>query len=183
MSYLEDNLPDHRRPSKLDKIKAYLIDPESSQLSPTLQRTLAKYKMVVGFMLENSMDHIGGRMNSPGQAISYLEKTLEYSYPQAARIVQETLQLFGNVFQYDKESLKYLHYERLLRLSDQAAGYGDYKAARTLEKEAIELMGLKDPDGLSKKQILQFFQININRTTDPGALQNPVDITPEESDD
>jgi hypothetical protein len=184
MSYLEnkDHLPDHRKPDKLDRIKAYLMDPENNPINSYLQKSLGNYKMVMTFMLENALEKSGGRMNSPGQAIAFLEKTLEYSYPQAAKIVRETLQLYGNFFQYDQESLKYLHYERLLRLSDSATANGDYKAARAIEKEAIELMDLKNTEKVDKKQILQFFQININRTTDPAALKGPIDITPEGED-
>lgn len=179
MDYL-DKMPDHKQPDKIDKIKAYLMDPENNRLESRLMQSLEKYKMTLAYMLENQNETTGAHMNSPRQAIRYLETILGYSYPQATRIVRETLQLYGNVFQYDKESLRYLHYERLMRLSNDAQAEGDYKAAHRIEKEAIELMDLKSPEGMDKRQILQMFQININRTTDPGALGQNIDITPDE---
>jgi len=175
MGYL-DKMPDGKLPDKLDKIRAYLMDPENNKLESRLMESLKKYKMAITFMLENRDETTGNTLNSPRQAIDYLENRLEYSYSQATKIVRETLELYGNVFQYSKESLKYLHYERLMRLSNQARYADDYKAAARIEKEAIELMDLKNPDAIDKKQILQFFQINISRSTDPGALQNTVDI-------
>jgi hypothetical protein len=179
MDYLEDNLPDHRLPDKLDKIKAYLMDPENNKLESRLMDSLKNYKMVLNYMLDHQNETTGNiGLNSPKKAIEYLENLLGYSYPQSCRIVRETLQLYGDIFKYDKESLRYFHYERLLRLSAEAQKDGDWKAARAIEKEAIELMDLKNFENFDKKQILQFFQIHINRTTNPEALKGSIDITP-----
>lgn len=181
MSYSEadklkngDLLPDEKKPDRLDKIKSHLMTGEELT-DQRLKESLKNYKMALAFMLENEEDY-GGRRNTPSKCIKYLEDIHGYSYSQAAKIVRETMQLYSDITFYDKASLKFLHYERLMRLADEAAGLQDYKAAATLEKQAIELMELNSGEKMDKKQVMQFFQINIQRTTDPTALQKTIEL-------
>lgn len=175
MSYSEkDNLPDEKVPDRLDKIKAHLL--EDLPLAPTQMAMLEKYRKTLTYMCHK------GILRSPGKAIKFAEKEFQISYAQAAKIVRDTLQLWGDAFKYSKAGLQYLHYERFLKISEAAMKAEDYKAAVAAEKLAVQIQDLFSPDQANKKELVQMFQININRTTDANVLKkdSPIDITPKE---
>lgn len=175
MSYSDnDKLPDAKVPSRLDKIKSHLLD--NKPLPPTQLEMLDKYRKVLAYMCHK------GLLRSPGKAIRYAEREFDVSYPQACRIVRDTLELWGDAFKYSKAGLQYLHYERFMKLAAKAEAAKDFKSAVAAEKAAAQIQGLFSPDQQDKKALVQMFQININRTTDPSVLRkdNPIDITPEE---
>lgn len=173
-SYVRDNLPDKKKPDRLDRIKDHLL--KDAPLPPSQLEMLDKYRKVLSYMCHK------GLLKSPGRAIKFAEKEFELSYAQAARVVRDTLQLWGDAFKYSKAGLQYLHYERFMKLAAAAEKAKDYKSAVAAEKLAAQIQNLFSPDQQDKKALVQMFQININRTTDPSVLRkdNPIDITPEE---
>lgn len=159
------------KPDRLDAIKAHLT--EGAEISATQQEMLAKYKAAFLWMCDKS---------SPGEAIEQVQNGFELSYPQASKIVRDTIKLFGDVNAYSKQGLKQLMYEKFLRLADRAEKADDYKAAEKLMDKACRVMDLynaKEEKGSGTTNIF------ISFTDDPAALeeqerQNTLDIEHDE---
>ncbi|MDJ1468164.1 hypothetical protein [Xanthocytophaga flava] len=118
-------------PDKLDIYRSYLIDEQP--LNDTQQRMLEQYRrafalLSAGYFLQ--------------QAVKILISETRLSMPQCYQIVRESLQLFGNIIDSDKEGLRAVQIERLKQLSRKAEKAGDFKAAARLEDQASKLMKL-----------------------------------------
>lgn len=168
---LPAELPDDKRSTALDKIRKHLT--ESGPITHEQSLMLDKYRAAFSYMCHS------GTLNSPGKAIKFVMKKYEMSYSHSAKIVRDTIQLWGDVFKYSKEGLQYLHYERFLKLSQKAQASGDFKAAVRAEEKAAQLLDLFNMQ-MEGKDFTKLFQFNISFSTDPQILQKSIDITPEE---
>jgi hypothetical protein len=102
------------------------------------------------------------------------------SYSQACKSVRDTIKLFGDVYEYSRQGLKQLMYERFMQRADRAEEAGDFKASEKLMHRACMIMDLYNPNNRGKMN--QVFNIVINRTTNPDVLKdnNTIDIPSED---
>lgn len=159
------------KPDRLDAIKAHLT--EGTEISPTQQDMLAKYKAAFTWM---------SKSKSPGETIQKLERHYELSYPQAAKIVRDTIKLYGDVNSYSKQGLKQLMYEKFLRLATRAERNDDMASAERLMDKACKVMDLYNPKDEKSSGTTNIF---ISFTDDPAALEeqerlNTLDIEHDE---
>jgi len=168
----EDNLPDEKQETPLDKIKSHLLD--DTELPDRQKPMLERYRRAMAYMCHED------ELNSPGNCIKFIQGQYELSYPQAAKVVRDAIALWGDVFKYSHVGLKQLHYERMLRIGEEARQAGNFKIALRAEEKAAEIWNLFNPNQ-SEENLNQLFQINIYRTTDSEVLKNEnktVDISP-----
>lgn len=159
------------KPERLDAIRAHLT--EGIEISDTQQAMLEKYKAAFTWM---------SKSKSPGEAIQKLERHYEVSYPQAAKIVRDTIKLYGDVNAYSKQGLKQLMYEKFLRLASRAEKAEDIASAERLMDKACKVMDLYNPKAEKDAGVTNIF---ISFTDDPAALeeqerQNTLDIEHDE---
>lgn len=156
---------------RIDAIRAHLVD--GVEISDTQQQMLEKYKAAFTWMSKNK---------SPGEAIAKMEKHFDLSYPHSAKIVRETIKLYGDVNAYSKQGLKQLMYEKFLRLASRAEKNEDIASAERLMDKACKVMDLYNPRDEKASGTTNIF---ISFTDDPAALeeaekQNTLDIEHDE---
>lgn len=162
------NLPD-KELSALDKMRAHLL--HDVPLDKELDRMLVRYRKAFTYMSENM---------SPGECIKMIQNEDHVSYSQACKSVRETIKLFGDVYDYNRQGLRQVMYERFMQLATRAELAEDFKASEKALHRACMVMDLYNPN--NKGKMNQVFNIVINRTTNPDVLkdQNTIDITPED---
>lgn len=176
MSFLESKDGSGIQPiTPLDRIRHHLLDGGPIDYDQSLM--LDKYRATLSYMCHR------GQLNSPGRAIKFVQKTYDLSYSHSAKVVRDTMKLWGDVFKYSREGLQYLHYERFLNLANQARKAEDYKAAVRAEEKACQLLDLFNARA-ENLDIKNLFQFNVTFTTNPDVLKKGhiEDISHEESE-
>ncbi|AHM62307.1 hypothetical protein D770_20290 [Flammeovirgaceae bacterium 311] len=155
---------------RLDQIRAHLLDKEP--LSEKQSEMLSRYRACFTWMSENQ---------SPARAIALAEAEYGISYAQAAKIVRDSIQLYGDIHDYSKEGLKNLMFERFLAFADRAEEAGDFRAAERALDKAAKIKDLYNPK-VAAFDISAHLTFNIAYTDDPEALkrQQTIDVSYDE---
>lgn len=166
-------MPDIEKYDRLDQIKAHIYD--GVEISPTQMQMLARYRACFTWMCENK---------SPTKAIQEAEREFGVSYPQAAKIVRDTIKVFGDVQNYSKEGMRQVMFERFLRLAELAEKAEDFRAAEKAYDKACKVLDLYNAD-VKALDIDKLFVFNSLLSTDPDVLRqqeerNTIDIQHDE---
>lgn len=156
---------------RLDQIRAHLLD--DKPISPTQEEMLSRYRATFAWMCKDK---------SPAKAIKKAETEFGYSYSQAARVVRDCIQLYGDVQEYSKEGLKNLMFERFINAGDRADKAGDFKAAERFWDKACKIKDLYNAKVMAV-DIEKLLQFSIEYGTDPALLkeQQTIDISHDEA--
>ena len=159
----------HGQLTDMDLLEAHVRN--GADITPELSVKLDRYKKAFAMMSDDK---------SPAETIRKIQSLERLSYPQAASVVRESIQFFGDVFEHSRQGLKQIMYEKYIRLADRAEKGEDFKSAVAAMDKACKVLDLYNPNKQGSMQ--HVFNITINRSTDPKVLEESqtIDITPDE---
>lgn len=126
-------VPDVREGDKLDKFRNYLI--KGTKLTHTQMVKLQHYQKA------NSLLCIG---YSREMAVKQLATDFNLSAAQCYVIVRETLDLFGDVAQSNKNGMKHIAYENFMLAANLARKKGDIDSMIRAQEDAAKIYDLFD---------------------------------------
>lgn len=147
-------------PDKLDLYRQHLLD--DKPLNETQERMLEHYRRAFALLSDG---------NFLQMTVTILTKETGLSFPQCYQIARESLALFGNIIESDKEGLRAIQIERLKDLSLKAEKAGDFKAVARLEEHASKLMKLFETKVASMDPSLFKKAATVIFTNDPKVLK------------
>jgi hypothetical protein len=149
-----------RKPDKLDKYRAHLID--GAELKSEETEMLAKYRKAHSLLCLGFGRH---------QVLATLEKEYELSQPQLYAIVRESITLYGSIEEVDKKGQRLISIENYKLLANLARRNGDMHASIRASELADKLLGLFEAEKTLLDPKAFLIPVPMDFSTDPAVLR------------